>query len=568
MQTITNFETEVVRMCDSLLRVKDSNADTCGYKLKFFTKDMSILEPLVCKNCNGIYQFPTILPCNHWFCRSCIRSKSTCPHDENAFRIDDCYTIENLQQTIQAQPVKCVNFNKGCNWKGELRNIYKHYTICQHSLIKCRNNCGITLQINEMSQHENFECQLRSLKCTFCCKSMLARDMYNHDTSSCKKYSGETFWKVKVEKDGKLEVSESCRVNYSNYTMKYYPRKKVVISDEPPQVSTDAGFSVNKIDSLKRLSNAQDSIPIKKNAICTTDTVKKVQCVPNNCEEPAVVFTYCDTSEYGTDTSSECSSVGPMPRTLTRAEMKQNRNKSEKIVEINSEDSGFSSSQDGKSSPTLPEAKPRKKKFFKSSAFAFLNKNSKSSWGKKKEMRSPEKIKYDYDLEKSLNGEMEWKIKDISELLKRERTCIQYSPPFYTSDKGYKACIRAHFGNGAASFYVCLLRGENDKRLKWPFKGQCNLKVGNLETGHEFQSKQHIKGDIPGAKMPKKSNNLCSLNHYICNEETLGKLGVYENDCLTVVAEIRESTAFVYTKNIRKEDIQVIPREIQSIYVK
>ena len=566
MQTIYNFETEVVRMCDDLLRVKDSNADTCGYKLKFFTKDISILDPLICKNCNGIFHFPTILPCNHWFCRNCVRNRNTCPNDEKQFSSEECYTLENLKQNIQAQPVKCVHFNQGCNWKGELRNIYKHYTDCIHSVIKCKNNCGVALQINDISRHENFDCQLRSLKCAFCSKSMLARDMYNHEANSCKKYGGETFWRVKVEKDGNLKVSESFRVNYSNYTMKYYPRKKVVISDEPPQVSTDVVFNTNKMNSLKRASLSQDLIPMKKEVACTTDTVKKVQCVPNSFEEPAVVFTYCDSSEYGTDTSSECSSVGPMPRTLTRAELKLSQKKSEKIPEIHSEDSGFFSSQEEKSSPTLPEVKPRKKKFFKSSTFAFLSKNSKSSWGKKKEMRSPEKIKYDYDVGKSLNGLMEWKIKDISKLLKRDRTCILYSPAFYTSEKGYKACIRAHFGNGNASFYVCLLRGENDKRLKWPFKGQCNLKLVSMQSGQEFQSKQYIKGDIPGAKMPKKSNNLCSLCHYICDDETLAKLGVYENDSLTVVSEIRENIAFVYTKKIRKEDIQVIPRETQSIY--
>ena len=566
MQTLNDFETEVVRICDDLLRVKDMNADTCGYKLKFFTKDISILEPLICKNCNGIFHFPTILPCNHWYCRNCVRNKNTCPNDKKEFSSDECYKLENLQQNIQAQQVKCVNFNNGCNWRGELRKIYKHYTDCQHSLVKCKNNCGLALQINDISRHENFDCQHRSLKCAFCFKSMLARDMYNHEANSCNKYGGETFWRVKVEKDGKLEVSESFRVNYSNYTMKYYPRKKVVISDEPPQVSNDFVFNVNKLNSLKRASLSQDSIPINHNAIYTTDTVKKVQCVPNNCDEPAVIFTNCDTSEYGTDTSSECSSVGPMPRTLTRAELRLNRKKSEKIPEIHSEDSGFFSSQDGKSSPTLSEMKTRKKKFFRSSTFSFLNITNKSRRGKKYEMRSPEKIKYDYDIGKSLNGLMEWKIKNLSELLKRDRTCIQYSPPFYTSEKGYKACIRAHFGNGNASFYVCLLRGENDKRLKWPFKGQCNLKLANLQSGQEFQSKQKIKGDIPGAKMPKKSNNLCSLCHYICDQETLAKLGVYENDCLTVISEIRESTAFVYTKNIRTEDIQVIPRETQSIY--
>ena len=552
-------------LCDDLLRVKNSNSDACGYKQKFFTNESAKLDALVCKCCQGVYHTPTILPCTHWFCQSCIRDKNTCPKDESKFTHDECYTLENLQRNIQTQTVRCVNFSKGCNWKGELREIYKHFTDCKMTSIKCKNNCGIALQLNQIARHEKFDCQLRSLKCAFCLKSMLARDMYNHEANSCLKYGGETFWRVKVEKGCNLEVSESFRVNFSNYTMKYYPRKKVMISDAPPQVSCGFdSFTINKMDSLKRFSLPRTSSPIKNEV--TTDTVKEVQCISNSHERPAVVFTYCDTTECSTDTSSECSSVGPMPRTLTRAELRLSRRKSEKVVEIPSEDSGFFSSHEGKTSPTVPEVKTRKRRFFKSSAFTFLKKSNKSSWGNKKELSQPENLNQECNLNRSTNGVIEWKINEMAKLLKRSRTCIEYSPAFYTSDKGYKACIRAHFGNGSASFYLCLLRGEHDKRLKWPFKGQCMIKLVNEKSGKEFHSKQQIKGDIPGAKMPKKSNNLCSLCHYICDDDTLLKAGAFENDCLTVIAELKDNTATVYKKNSRTEDVaQIIPENKQPV---
>ncbi|KAI6659355.1 TNF receptor-associated factor 3-like [Oopsacas minuta] len=556
----TEINTQAIRMCDEILRIKDSNAEPCGYKLTFFIKDRSTLEPLVCQSCNGIFHYPTILPCTHWFCRNCVNKKKTCPIDDDIYNNEECYVLNNLHQNIQAQPVRCVNFTKGCNWKGELRDIYKHYTDCRHTLMKCKLNCGVTLNVKEMQRHELFECQFRSLKCAFCSKTMLARDMYNHEANSCKKYGGETFWRVKVERGGSLKVSESSRMNYSNYTMKYYPRKKVVISDEPPQVSSDVQTNnINETNSRKRGSISRNNAK----SHVTTDTVKKVQCLSNSYEKPAVVFTYCDSSEgqYCTDSSSECSSIGPMPRTLTRAEMKLSHTKSEKLPEIHSEDSGFFSSQEGKSSPTIPEAKLRKRKFFKSSAFSFLKKNNKSSWSKKKDSLTSESIKHEFNV----NGLIEWKIDGMSQLLKRERTCMQYSPAFYTNEKGYKACIRGHFGNGNASFYLCMLKGENDNRLKWPFKGQCSIRLINEQTGNQFESKQQVKGDIPGAKMPKKSNNLCSLCHYICDESTLCKTGVFENDCITVIGEIKESTALANTKKIRKEDIRVVSREIQAV---
>ena len=545
-QRLSELELKAKEMCDNILRIKNSNIDACGYKIQFFTNDLQDLAPLTCQNCRGLFHKPTILPCNHWFCRSCISKANKCPIDDSRFNGSESYTLENLQKNIQSQPVICVNNNKGCNWRGELRGIYQHYAACRFSKVQCKHNCGKVLQLKEMLHHENSECQLRPLKCAFCTKSILARDMYNHDTNSCKNFGGETFWRVKVE-DGNLEVSESSRVNLSNYTMKYYPRKKVVISDSPPQVSTDSVSTENSRNS-RRTSTIRNELPNTNTPVCTTDTVKTVECKPS-------VFTYCESFEYCNDSSSECSSVGPVARTLTNAELKLTRKKSEKLPEIHSEDSGFFSSHDDKS-PNLPEAKLRKnRKFFKAPKFSFLNKNSKSSWNKKKDIFAPEKTRCDDNLSNtSTNGSMEWKIKDISSLLKKDRTSIHYSPPFYTNPKGYKACIRAHFGNGKASFYLCLQRGENDKRLKWPYKGQCTIKLANIALGNEIQSKSQVKGDTPGAKMPKKSNNLCSLCYFMCDEETLEREGVIEDDCLTVFGEMKDKTALVHTQSTRKEE--------------
>ena len=70
-----------------------------------------------------------------------------------------------------------------------------------------------------------------------------------------------------------------------------------------------------------------------------------------------------------------------------------------------------------------------------------------------------------------------------------------YSPPFYTRPVGYKMCLRVNAngsGNGAGthvSVGVCLMRGEHDDRLKWPFQGNITIQLLNQKKDQEHLAK-------------------------------------------------------------------------------
>ena len=66
-----------------------------------------------------------------------------------------------------------------------------------------------------------------------------------------------------------------------------------------------------------------------------------------------------------------------------------------------------------------------------------------------------------------------------------------YSPPFYTHPQGYKMCLNVDAngwgaGNGThVSVCTCMMRGEFDDHLKWPFKGHVTIAMMNhLEDNH------------------------------------------------------------------------------------
>ena len=86
-----------------------------------------------------------------------------------------------------------------------------------------------------------------------------------------------------------------------------------------------------------------------------------------------------------------------------------------------------------------------------------------------------------------------------------------YSSPFYTSPTGYKMCIRVDAnGSGGGqgthvSVYACLMKGDNDDSLTWPFTGSVTFELLNqLEdknhhtytTGPFPADKEHISARV------------------------------------------------------------------------
>ncbi len=70
---------------------------------------------------------------------------------------------------------------------------------------------------------------------------------------------------------------------------------------------------------------------------------------------------------------------------------------------------------------------------------------------------------------------------------KRDDSCW-FSPPVYTHHQGYKICKVNANGNGSGkgtrvSVYVCLMKGEFDDSLKWPFCGVISYQLLDQVNG-------------------------------------------------------------------------------------
>ena len=87
---------------------------------------------------------------------------------------------------------------------------------------------------------------------------------------------------------------------------------------------------------------------------------------------------------------------------------------------------------------------------------------------------------------------------------KKMLVILWYSPSFYTHPRGYKMCLRVDangYGDGKkshVSVFVCMMKGEYDKWLKWPFRGDFTIQLVNqvhVGDGEDYVSILDVADD-------------------------------------------------------------------------
>ena len=104
---------------------------------------------------------------------------------------------------------------------------------------------------------------------------------------------------------------------------------------------------------------------------------------------------------------------------------------------------------------------------------------------------------------------------------KKKHDVIVYSPPFFTHHRGYKLCLQVscngiHRGKGKyLAIYACLLKGEYDKYLRWPFRGSITIEIRNLlKDAHHctqriiFDRQSNAGARVEGEECFSQSRNL------------------------------------------------------------
>ena len=143
-----------------------------------FVEDLPKHVEIECPVCLNILTDPyQVTCCGHNFCGSCIErvkaSNGSCPmckeKEYQSFIDKKCLRI------INGLEVYCSNKKKGCQWKGELKNMSTHLNKekregeCQYEEVKCQHEkCQERKQRGYLEDHEDEECLQRPFQCQYC----------------------------------------------------------------------------------------------------------------------------------------------------------------------------------------------------------------------------------------------------------------------------------------------------------------------------------------------------------------------------------------------------------------
>ena len=164
----------------------------------FFVKELPKHVEIECPVCLNILTDPHLVSCcGHNFCGSCIErvkaSNGSCPmcKEEEYQAIPD----KKCLRIINGLEVYCSNKKKGCQWKGELKNMSTHLNKekregeCQYESVKCRyKKCQERKQRRYLEDHEDSECYRRPFECKYCGEEGTFLSITKDHYEECRQY--------------------------------------------------------------------------------------------------------------------------------------------------------------------------------------------------------------------------------------------------------------------------------------------------------------------------------------------------------------------------------------------
>ena len=161
-----------------------------GYDYQFVNTPM---DHVICVTCHLPSRDPHITGCcGYVFCKSCLETVKATEHTSCPMCKDeqfDTFFNKQINREVQDLHVYCTNKNKGCKWKGEIRDIVFHLENrdgCQFEQVRCPNDCKKLIQRRLLSNHMKL-CPCREVKCQYCLNNVKLSLVDNTHLEECPK---------------------------------------------------------------------------------------------------------------------------------------------------------------------------------------------------------------------------------------------------------------------------------------------------------------------------------------------------------------------------------------------
>ncbi len=403
--------------------------------------------------------------CGKKFCKACIGhikvTKNSCPicNIEEFSNFPD----KGVKQLLYDLKVCCSHQKDGCEWTGELRQLDEHLNTdpqpekqldgCQFVAIDCIYNCGNHQQRSYIQNHQIKDCTKRPFDCEHCrdYKSTYDDVTNNHwpvcgsFPVPCPNQCGSTIQRQNIDShvvDGCPLTTINCDLHHVGCAVKI-PRQ-----DMPEHQRENLLTHI----SLLASSHAKQQTEIKN----LVDENRILQLGRSFDSKIAALKTKVE--QQNTTSNAE---IRSSKTNLTALQTK--------VTTLEQGSMFFAAEQQDDIATLVEENKQLRMKITELAPLQqMLIVNSKFLGPPVFTMTNFQQYLRDGD---------EW-----------------YSPPVYTHHQGYKICLSVHANGDATakgthiSVYVCLMRGEFDDSLKWPFRGVISWQLLNQVDGKDHKT--------------------------------------------------------------------------------
>lgn len=443
--------------------------DKCGYSCEFVEPPPTLLQS-ECSICLQILCLPHLISCcGHNYCKTCIEQvmekSRPCPLcNEESFTV---LHNKGLQRSLNELHVYCSNSKVGCEWKGRLGQLEQHLNEdpeqevqlvgCSYVEVECKHGCGGRMRRGLISEHQNEQCPQRPFCCAYCREydSIHADVVYRH-WPVCRKYP------------------MSCPNHCTVYAIERENMEEHLRVDCPLQkVSCEFSFAgCDIVLPREDLSDHLESNQIDHMTMLAAMNVRLNDDLVEKEEQIAKL-----SKDFGDQLA------------LARAESQREIDSLRKANTLLKQE--------------VNELKSHMTDLMASFKLAIDQLKESQSQQERDQKCQTETLRQEVT---SLNIKSDATRNDLSqqcysiqsfiglfpvEFVMSNFECLRQngiewqSMPFYSHLEGYRLCLVAYpngMGNAEGSYvsvYICLMQGEFDNKLRWPFRGAVTIQILN-----------------------------------------------------------------------------------------
>ncbi|XP_073241863.1 TNF receptor-associated factor 2-like [Porites lutea] len=553
-----------------------------GYAISAENKG-SIDKRYFCLQCNNIFRDPVQTDCGHVYCKSCIRDLKRddgmfiCLVDKSPFAADQVFPDNFMKREALSLVVECPNYNNGCVWKGEVRNVEKHLLSCPYKEERCTNKgCSEWVRRVDFQQHIERECPYRPQTCPSCGESITAAFLKSHQEQDCKMQPVQCrlcrkqgILRGEMEKhvspvDGDCEeVERSCSFEQigcekATKKMKYSEAKKhnqicsvfhlnlllnfvLRLEKHVKHIVGASGAWVGSgADDWMRGSERLVSEAISKIDTAVKETTDLRQKLAEQGQRLALLEGRVGTAKDIPMVSNSAMLLpqnlpGDISRRLTNAENGSGNIEflmDETVQEINNVKQEISSLR-GQVDESVNSVRRLERRI--ESIEHNLALRNVTVQDIEEHVRQEQFSTYD--------GILLWKVTEVARRTEEARSGRQssiYSPCFYTSRHGYKMCARLYLnGDGMGkgthlSLFFVLMRGEFDALLRWPFRQKVTMMLMDQDNVEHVIDAFRPDPRSTSFQRPRRQSNIASGCPNFCSLSDLNSHAYVRDDTMFI----------------------------------